>query len=200
MRTHAAMTITAAAIALTGATAGCESQDTMAREEQGGAAGSGEGAALAREALEPETDRVRKLLGEGFIGALDAPDRLEVYRIGLDGPAGAEKIGEWDVLGRGIDPDDAWRTTLREILYADDSWVWDMAKGCDPIPGVAVRVVAGGEMWHVAICFDCDILYIIDPDGTVRGEDFDPVRSGLVKLSKTALPDDAVIQGLKASG
>jgi hypothetical protein len=145
-------------------------------------------------------------LGAEAVAILAAPDRIESFRIlrPLDRPvdpakaiAGVERIAGGPLL------DPAQAATVRELLFTDGSWLFDLAKGCEPVPGVLLRAWKGGRYADVQLCFECLMLSVtvdtpVDqfPPGN-RWEDFDPVKPRLVALVKALFPSDAAIQALR---
>jgi hypothetical protein len=145
-------------------------------------------------AAEP-TANVKKFLGDKTIEILDGATKVEVYRISPNTKPGSNTIGEYPIIGRGKDQDKAFAAKLRTILFDESTYNFESAKACEFSPGVALRVFKGEEYADVFLCFSCKELRI-QQGKHVNQEDFDNKYSELVKLAKTALPDDKEIQAL----
>ena len=101
-------------------------------------------------------------------------------------------------LARGPVPiDEASAHTLTDVLTDDDTYLWDIAKACEFMPGVALRYGRDGMEVDVLLCFSCDELEVYRNGEKVGHEDFDPRRADLVRVAKRLFPDDEAIQGLK---
>ena len=113
------------------------------------------------------------------------------------GKATAFRIGKDDafnevVLGEGIVLTDEQRQALSSLLVHDHSYDWDIAKGCEPMPGVLITFEDGATVARVRLCFSCRMVGYT-PGGW---EDFDPVTDELVQWVKDVFPDDEVVQAL----
>jgi hypothetical protein len=105
------------------------------------------------------------------------------------------------VLSRGPALDSAQRELVKALLFDEDSYEFEMAKGCEPTPGVLLRAYRGERFVDIALCFDCKMWGIGVQSSREhfprQWEDFDPVTKPLVGLVKKLFPADAVIQGLR---
>lgn len=151
--------------------------------------------------------RVEQLLGGSESTALlnhpSRAEKVEAYRI--DGMAfmedradgAAETIHGFPVLSGPVPVDDASLATLSDLLTSDSTYLWDVAKACEFLPGVAIRYQRPPLGVDVLICYSCDELEVY-VDGKKTGhEDFDPRRADLVAVAKRLFPDDDKIQLLK---
>jgi hypothetical protein len=153
------------------------------------------------------TARVDRLLGAGVsTRMLTQPGertQVEAYRIDgmafMEGRAdGAEKtIQGFPVLAGPVPVDAPTAGVLADVLGSDDTYLWDVAKACEFLPGVAYRYREPGTTVDVLICFSCDELEVFVNDAKVGHEDFDPRRRDLVRIAKKLFPQDAKIQSLK---
>jgi hypothetical protein len=162
-------------------------------------------------AAKPPSTRVKNFLGDKAVDVLSAADRVEVYRIQGFRPDPqkkpddkAEKIGGYMVLAKGKEQGKEFAGRLREVLFNDKTYLFDVAKLCIFDPGVAFRMRKGEVTVEVLLCFSCDEVLVLTSEGGKVArrshEDVDPMRAVLVKLAKEALPDDKDIQALKEKG
>lgn len=145
-------------------------------------------------------------LGADAVAILAAPDRVESFRVTrpLDRPidpallvAGVERLSAGPLL-------DAAQTALvRELLFAEDSYLFELAKGCIPTPGVLLRAWRGERYADLFLCFECQMWAVTVDTPADRfplgreWEDFDPVQPRLVALVKALFPADAALQALR---
>src|SRR5262245_11340847 len=94
-------------------------------------------------AAKPPSARVKDFLGDKAVDVLSAADRVEVYRIQGFRPDArkpddkTEKIGGYTVLARGKEQGKEFAGRLREVLFNDRTYLFDVAKACIFDPGVA---------------------------------------------------------------
>jgi hypothetical protein len=148
-------------------------------------------------AAEP-SPKIKDFFKPKMIEILTGVERVETFRI--KGKLG----GGFDELAKGPVWKDEKAKAVAAIFLDEKSYEWEQKKLCDPQPGVMFKLFKGDERIEVLLCFECDIVQFIALDA--KGQkiasainDFDPARPKLVKLTKEALPDDKVIQGLKES-
>lgn len=108
-------------------------------------------------------------------------------------------IGGYPILATGKEQGSDFAARLSKVLRSDG--VTPNRKKCGLEPGVAYRIWEGSKAMEVLVCFKCDVLWPhgVGEEGVPphqEWKDFDPVRAGLVALTKEAFPDDAEIQGL----
>ncbi len=153
--------------------------------------------------------RVEKLVGgkaaATLIGNLSEAKVCIAYRI--DGfqsgqeplpPTGKpQDIHGYPVTSTAVPIDNESRAKLSEVLAAPDTYLWDVDKACEFLPGVALRLTGGDVNVDILICFSCDELEIYRNENLAGHEDFDPRRSDLLRLVKKLFPDDKAIQSLK---
>jgi hypothetical protein len=158
-------------------------------------------------AAKPPSARVKTFLGDRAVDVLSATDKVEVYRVqGFRNKPDdkAEMIGGYAVLAKGKEQGKEFAGRLREVLFNDKTYLFDVAKLCKFDPGVAYRLRKGNVTVEVLLCFSCDEVLVLTLEGGKEvkrsHEDVDPMRAVLVKLAKEALPDDKDIQGLKEKG
>lgn len=146
-----------------------------------------------------------------LIADLSKASACEAYRIdgyALSGPtakddasgAKADKPGKLQGYPIRSGPtilDDASRATLSKVLTDPDTYLWDSAKACEFVPGVALRLSAANVQVDVLICFSCDELEMYKNGKRVGHEDFDPSRAELVRVARKLFPEDEDIQALK---
>jgi len=151
------------------------------------------------------SDTVRKFLGEKAVALLSDATTVEVYRVSSK-RQGEPKDVKYKVEGYalhapGKPQGKEFARRLNGVLFDEDTYLFDIAKGCKFQPGVAFRIEKDRQSVIVLLCFSCDELRVLTLEGEkivhTAHEDFDPARATLVKLSKEAFPDDKEIQGLK---
>lgn len=145
-------------------------------------------------AAEP-TQRIKDFFKPKTLEILTGVERVETFRIKETGKG-------YEMLAKGAVWKDEKAKQVAALFLDDKSYVWESAKGCDPQPGVMFKLYKGEEFVQAALCFECDMVVFRATDAKGQPiasatEDFDPVRAQWVKWAKEALPDDAVIQGLK---
>lgn len=140
--------------------------------------------------------------GEATLTALAAPDTVEALRIDPksygNAPADAGKV----IVGYKITSPPAKLSAeqikqLAAILADPGSYSFDVAKGCEFMPGVALVAQAGKQEIVVLLCFDCRELAIFVGGKKVGHEDMDNAQGKLAALVKKLFPDDKEIQSLK---
>jgi hypothetical protein len=140
--------------------------------------------------------------GEATFEAIKSAKSIEAVRI--DAKKHDEKLAnsETAILGYPITSEPVKLTpeqikTLAAILADPGTYRFDRAKGCEFLPGVALRTTAGKQPVVILICFGCDELGIYLGGKRVGHEDFDDARGKLVALAKQIFPKDEEIQKLK---
>ena len=133
------------------------------------------------------TERVAMLMGGWpHAKAITETGKATAFRIGVD-----EDFKEI-MLSDGIELTADQRESLVSLLAQDDSYEWEIAKGCEPMPGVLITFEDGATYARTRICFSCRMI------GFTPGnwEDFDPINDELVQWVKGVFPDDELIQKL----
>ena len=94
------------------------------------------------------------------------------------------------IISKGIALTAEQRAQLVALLADDASYGWDVAKGCEPMPGVLVTFEDGATYARARFCFSCQMV------GFTPGnrEDFDPINAKLVAWVKGVFPGDELIQ------
>lgn len=154
------------------------------------------------------TERVQAFLGGAAAAAtlLEASDATTCQAFRIDPFGGKDDGADGKIRGHTITAGPVavsapQRAGFASVLGSDDTYLWDLAKGCEFLPGVALRYRGGsGSNVDVLLCFSCDELAIYTANGRVASEDFDPRRADLVLLVKELFPDDPKIQALKPTG
>jgi len=137
--------------------------------------------------------RVRDLLGGDTFPEPGA--RVTAYRIDGMREKGGETLHGYPVLAGPVAVDAASQDELRAVLTDDRTYLWDIAKACEFLPGVLVRS-EGKETVDVLFCFSCDELEVHRGAKKVGHEDFDPRRADLVRIAQRLFPDDPAIAKL----
>ena len=85
---------------------------------------------------------------------------------------------------------------LRDALAREEAYLWNVAKACLPTWGALLEFGGEAPALQVLLCLECDMLNVHLDGARVGGEDFDPVRSDLVRALQSAFPADPVIRDL----
>lgn len=146
--------------------------------------------------------RVTALLGGDaayrLIVEAGAAESVTAYRLDpMGGAADARRLHGYAVTAGPIDVDEQSRGELASVLSSDGTYLWDIAKACEFMPGVLIRYQGGGETVDVLLCFSCDELEVYRAGKEVGHEDFDPRRADLVRVAKSLFPQDEAIAKLK---
>ena len=151
------------------------------------------------------TAKVETLVGGkeayALVSDLSKATTCEAYRI--DGYARGAKADNpknlygFPIISGPAPIDDASQATLSKVLIDPNSYLWDVAKGCEFLPGVALRLADEKTQADVLICFSCDELEFYLNGKRVGHEDFDPRRADLLRIAKKLFPKAEKIQSLK---
>lgn len=86
------------------------------------------------------TDRVAKLMGgHPHAKAITETGKATAYRIQQDPDQNFKEV----MISDGIALTPEQRGALVELLARDDAYDWDIAKGCEPMPGVLITFEDG---------------------------------------------------------
>jgi len=154
--------------------------------------------------LRPD-QRIQTLMGGeaayALVADLSKAKTCEAYRI--DGYArGAKadkpkKLHGYPIISGPVPLDDASKTTLSKVFTNPNTYLWDVAKACEFLPGVALRLADEKTQVDALICFSCDEFEFYLNGKRVGHEDFDPRRADLLRIAKKLFPQDDKIQALK---
>lgn len=87
-------------------------------------------------------------------------------------------------------------TILLDILLSEESYLFDVAKGCEPDYGVRFEFRSGESRIDVLICFGCSQLQIYRNGKSLSGALFDPAAEDLAEAVKEIFPNDELMQSL----
>ena len=136
-----------------------------------------------------------------LVSDLSKATTCEAYRI--DGYAHGAKedkpkqLQGYPIISGPTPIDDASKAALSKVITDPNTYLWDVAKSCEFLPGVALRSADAKVQVDVLICFSCDELEIYTNGKRAGHEDFDPQRSNLLRVTKKLFPKDEKIQALK---
>jgi hypothetical protein len=148
------------------------------------------------------------------VGAFLGSDRIErmetsteVRALRVDGSFQTERGDREIASGFPIDVEGPLLTAEqreRFLTLARDSdhYLFDLAKGCEFMPGVALRFDGPAGRLEVLLCFSCDewAFAIPAPDGELDSweiEDSDPARAELIRLARELFPRDEALSKLR---
>lgn len=135
---------------------------------------------------------------------IESAKSVEVYRIEPDvTKADTKTICGRKVISQGKDQGEEFTGRLRRALIEGQETPSGKEKECKFQPGVVFRFANGPDHADLILCFQCDELQIESmdpksPEVARASRYFDSWRAALVRLAQEALPEDAVVQGLKA--
>jgi hypothetical protein len=139
--------------------------------------------------------------GEQALAALTAPDSVEALRIdpksfGTAPPEEGKVIAGYPITSEPVKLSAEQTKELAAILANPGTYSFDIAKGCEFMPGVALRAKVGESDVVVLLCFSCKELAVYLGGQRVGSEDFDNAAEKLKTLVKQLFPDDKEIQAL----
>ena len=135
------------------------------------------------------TERVAVLMGGWpHAKAITETGKATAYRITQDPDQDYKEV----MISEGVGLTPEQRKTLVDLLARDDAYGWEIAKGCEPMPGVLITFEDGATYARVRLCFSCRMV------GYRPGswEDFDPISAGLIEWVKGVFPEDRAIRSL----
>ena len=138
--------------------------------------------------------------GKPNILAIQRPERVEAFRVQPEpSPIGsaAAMVGPHLATAGPVKVGDSALAELRSVLLDDATYMWDIAKACEFMPGVGFRFHESSAPLEVALCFSRDELAIWRAGRKLGSEDFDHARPRLVALVKQLFPDDPQLQSLR---
>ena len=145
---------------------------------------------------EPKYEEVSKAIkSEDAFNTIRDAEKVTLYR--LEDSYHEDTVDKYEAVGDPVDLKPAKADELRQLLLSPSGYLFDRAKGCEPIYGVRVAFRKGENQTDVLFCFGCDILAFYFNGKPSGGEDFDPIRMKLLGVIKPAFPDDEAIQSLK---
>ncbi|MHC4820681.1 MAG: hypothetical protein ACYTDX_03045 [Planctomycetota bacterium] len=151
------------------------------------------------------TSRVVDLVGGpaayDLVSGKTPASSIQAWRIDgetfLKGTKPGKALHGFAVISGPVDVDAASAATLSDAVSTDGTYLWNIAKACEFLPGVAVRWTAGDREVDLLICFSCDEVEFFHDGAKAGHEDMDPRRGDLVRVAKSLFPDDKAIQSLK---
>jgi len=108
-------------------------------------------------------------------------------------------LSDYEILSGPVPVAETEQQQLLIALLANDSYMWEVAKGCAPDYGVRIEFSKGGDKVNVLFCFGCSQLQVYRNGKSVKGEEFDPIEKKLIEITKRIFPDDKAIQALDES-
>jgi len=138
------------------------------------------------------------------LSIISSATSIETYRVKRTGSFGDERIGDYHIVGKGLNPN---RETAKHLKAIFTSHLHNKAnpmgqKGCaPPEPGVAIRFIQGDTFVDILLCFQCyDLMVMNDTSSEWRDFNFPEAdRDALIKVAKALFPDDTDIQKISAT-
>ncbi len=149
-------------------------------------------------------DGLKKEVGAYGWRQIESAKSVEVYRIEPNvTKADTGTICGRKIIAQGKDQGEEFTGRLRRALIEGQETPSGKEKECKFQPGVVFRFVNGADHADLILCFQCDELQIesMDPKSSEVARAtryFDAWRAVLVRMAQETLPDDTVVQGLKA--
>jgi hypothetical protein len=157
-----------------------------------------------REGAHEPGSAARTFLGDPAVEILRGAERMESFRVQRELGAlapGTEALAGLKLLARGPELTPPQRELLRELVFDDASYQLEIAKACEPMPGVLIRAWSGERFVDLALCFECSMWGVGVQSAAdafpPRWEDFDPIARRLAALAKELFASDPAIQKLR---
>ena len=173
---------------------GCDTESTVGSKDGGEL--ESENRTNSQEATR-STPKLKKLFGSAQ--AIDTIQNAETVNSYLLSPPSRyqKSFSDYKIAGDPVKLNDEQTSRLRAVLLSEKTYVWDVAKACEPLYGVRVEFQHESQSVDVLFCFECDILTVYENEKVADGEDFDPARDAFVTIFKEVFPEDDVVQSLK---
>jgi len=135
-------------------------------------------------------DRAKKVL--------ENATRIEVFRISRDaqidpklGSVAVTEYGQLPIIGSAsIDQDQ--KTRILAVLRDRNTFARPFTKRCGFDPGVVFRIWSGNESVDALVCLTCGEIRM----DSLRAQ-MDANRAEIVRIAKSAFPDDRDVQGVR---
>jgi len=136
--------------------------------------------------------------GAQGLSVLHHADRIEAYRVDTPADRNSSSIAleDFPIIKGPIAISQSDAEPLLATLQDRNSYLWDMPKGCELVPGVRFDFIRGNDRLSVLLCFQCDMTANYLNGKIVGGGNTDKVRPTLVRVARSLFPDDAKIQSL----
>lgn len=148
---------------------------------------------------------VGTFLGSDRIERMDTATEVRALRV--DGSFRTERDGRAMAAGFPIDAEgplltDAQRDGFLSLARSSDHYMFDLAKACEFMPGVALRFDGPAGPLEVLLCFSCDEWAFAIPTaggelGSWKIEDCDAARPELLRLARELFPADEALSELR---
>ena len=125
-------------------------------------------------------------------------DRMEAYRVETpaDRNSSSNALEDFPIIKGPIAISQSDAQELHATLQDRNSYLWDLKKGCEIIPGVRFDFTRGNDRLSVLVCFQCDMVVNYLNGKIVGGGNTDKVRPTLVRIARSLFPDDPAIRSL----
>jgi hypothetical protein len=136
--------------------------------------------------------------GTHGLSVLNHADRIEAYRVETPADRNSSSIAldDFPIIHGPIIISQSDAQPLLATLQDRNSYLWDMTKNCELVPGVRFDFIRGNDRLSVLLCFQCDMIANYLNGKIVGGGNTDKARPTLVRVARSIFPDDAKIQSL----
>lgn len=112
-------------------------------------------------------------------------------------PVNPPRLHDHPILAGPVAVDDATAAEIAAIFLDDDTYRWDVAKGCEFDPGVVIRETRGATVVDILLCFSCDEAEFHVGGKRAGIEDTDARRADLLRIARRLFPDDPDLAKLR---
>lgn len=121
--------------------------------------------------------RVTTMMGgeKGYeLVRIPALARVEVYQLGKATPATEKAIGGWEIASGPTAMTDERLKRLSDLLCAETTYDFAIAKGCEFKPDVALRFAGVKKTIDLLFCTTCNEVQVYEGDKRIGGAYYDP--------------------------
>ncbi len=148
--------------------------------------------------------KVQDFLGPRMLAILDNAKTVTAFRLAPINASerASEQMDGYPISDIAPEQPDDFAAKVLTLLYDDKTYDFDIAKACDPTPGVGLRITSPEGIVDILLCFDCNQLLLFTTDGKHKDvehkiQNFDHARPAFIELAKKAFPNDKAIAALK---
>ena len=145
---------------------------------------------------EPFHVDLTKLFGVARLAVLDAPDRVETFRVkGVQAPSGTSRtLVGYPILKQGPDLNVNQVAAMHRLIFDPQNHP-PIVSSCIFEPGIVLRYSKGKSTVLILLCFKCqDWLFVGQGEDIVQT--FSHLAGDLGRIAKALFPKDPAIQAL----